>query len=135
MIITREWAMPNKNTFSIKPIHKFIEEEMTEGLWIAPFASSNKFASITNDLNKEFDTDYHLDALDFLKQFEDKSIEGVLFDPPYSPRQVSESYQSVGVAVTGQTTQSSFWSNLKDEITRIVKLNGKVLSFGWNSGV
>ena len=31
MIISREWAMPNKNTFEIKPIRKFIDEEMCEG--------------------------------------------------------------------------------------------------------
>jgi hypothetical protein len=33
---------------------------MTTGLWIDPFANKNKFATITNDLNTEFDTDYHL---------------------------------------------------------------------------
>ena len=31
MMISREWAMPNKNTFEIKPIRKFIDEEMCEG--------------------------------------------------------------------------------------------------------
>lgn len=31
-------------------------------------------------------------------------------------------------------TQSSFWSNQKKEISRIVKIGGKVISFGWNSG-
>ena len=28
---------------------------------------------------------------------------------------------------------NSYWSNCKDEITRIMKRNGKVLSFAWNS--
>jgi len=65
--IDRVWAMPNKNTFSIKPIHNLIEEEITEGLWIDPFANENKFATITNDLNPKFNTDYHIDALEFLK--------------------------------------------------------------------
>ncbi|MFN2102861.1 hypothetical protein ABDJ34_08100 [Finegoldia dalianensis] len=32
MKIERIWAMPNKNTFSIKPIKKLIEEEKT--LWV-----------------------------------------------------------------------------------------------------
>jgi hypothetical protein len=41
--------MPNKNTFSIKPISKLLKEEITKGLWIDPFANSNKFASITNN--------------------------------------------------------------------------------------
>ena len=29
---------------------------------------------------------------------------------------------------------TKYWSNCKKEITRIIKPNGKVISFGWNSG-
>jgi len=133
-IIERKWAMPNKNTFSIKPIKELILDELTEGTWIDPFANTNKLATITNDLNVEYDTDYHMDALDFLKLFPDNSIDGILYDPPYSPRQVSECYNNVGLSVTWDTTKSSFWSNHKREISRILKLNGKVITFGWNSG-
>jgi len=85
--------MPNKNTFSIKPIKEMISKEITEGIWIDPFANANKLATITNDLNPEYDTDYHLDTNEFLKQFKDESIDGVLYDPPYIPRQVSECYK------------------------------------------
>jgi hypothetical protein len=134
MKIERVWAMPNKNTFDIPPIYQLIMSEMTDGLWIDPFANKNKFASITNDLNTEFDTDYHLDALDFLKMFEDNSVDGVLYDPPYSPRQISECYNNIGIAVTHETTQSSYWSNQKKQIARIIKSGGKVITFGWNSG-
>lgn len=81
--IYRKWSMPNKNTFSIKPIKELIIQEKTKGLWIDPFANVSKIAEITNDLNKEYDTDYHLEALDFLKLFEDNSVDGVLYDPPY----------------------------------------------------
>lgn len=133
-IIERKWAMPNKNTFSIKPIKELILDELTDGIWIDPFANSNKLATITNDLNAEYNTDYHMDALDFLKLFPDNSIDGILYDPPYSPRQVSECYNNVGLSVTWDTTKSSFWSNHKREISRILKLNGKVITFGWNSG-
>lgn len=133
MLIERKWSMPNKNTFSIKPIQDLLKEEMTGGIWIDPFANTSKLATITNDLNPEYDTDYHLDALDFLKMFDDQSVDGVLYDPPYSPRQVSECYKNVGKEVTMETTQASFWSRHKDEIARIVKPNGKVICFGWNS--
>lgn len=132
--IERVWAMPNKNTFEVKPINNLIVEEMTDGLWIDPFANRNKLATITNDLNEEFDTDYHLDALDFMKLFDDGSVDGVLYDPPYSPRQVSECYNNVGFNVTWDTTKASFWGNHKKEISRIVKKGGKVITFGWNSG-
>ena len=134
MKIERIWAMPNKNTFEIKPIKKLLEEEMTDGLWIDPFANKNKLATITNDLNPDFDTDYHLDALDFLRLFDSNSVDDVLYDPPFSPRQVSECYKNFGYNVTWDTTKASFWSNHKKEIARILKLGGKVISFGWNSG-
>lgn len=134
MKIERIWAMPDKNTFKIKPIKELLEEEVTSGLWIDPFANQNKWATITNDLNPEYDTDYHLDALDFLKMFDDRSIDGVLYDPPFSSRQVSECYKGFGLEVTMETTQTRFWTALKVEIERIIKVGGKVLSFGWNSG-
>ncbi len=126
--------MPNKNTFSIRPIKKLLEEEVSEGLWIDPFANSNKIASVTNDLNPEFDTNYHLDALDFLRIFKDQEVDGILYDPPYSVRQVSECYKQFGIKITQETTRSDFWTKLKLEIARIIKPNGKVISFGWNSG-
>lgn len=134
ILIERVWAMPNKNTFEIKPIHDLITEELTDGVWIDPFANQNKLASITNDLSLEFDTDYHMDALDFMKMFDSDSVDGVLYDPPYSPRQVSECYNDVGYNVTWDTTKASFWGNHKREISRIVKIGGKVITFGWNSG-
>ena len=132
--IERVWAMPNKNTFDIKPINQLIKEELTDGLWIDPFANKNKHATITNDLSLEFDTDYHLDAFEFMKMFDTGSVDGVLYDPPYSPRQVSECYNNVGYNVTWDTTKASFWGNHKREISRIVKIGGKVITFGWNSG-
>lgn len=134
IIIERKWAMPNKNTFDIKPIREMLQEEMFEGVWIDPFANKNKLAKITNDLNTEYDTDYHLDAFDFLKMFEDNSIDGILYDPPFSPRQVSECYKNVGYHVTWETTNAAFWGNQKKEIARILKKGGKVITFGWNSG-
>lgn len=135
MKIDRVWAMPNKHTFDIKPIRELIEEEMPKlGFSVDPFANKQKLASITNDLDPQYDTDYHLDALEFLKMFETESIDCVLFDPPYTPRQLSECYKRLGRSVTFQDTEASYWGNLKKEMSRIVKPGGKVISFGWNSG-
>lgn len=124
----RVWSMPNSNTFDIPPIRKLISEEVDSTLlWIDPFANTNRIARITNDLNPEYGTQYNMDALDFLKMFDDESVDGVLYDPPYSPRQVSECYKGVGMNVTNRTTQASFWSNHKKEISRIVKRGGRSL--------
>jgi hypothetical protein len=125
--------MPNKNTFDIEPAKKLILKYL-KSKSIDPFANSNRIADITNDLNPEFDTDYNLDAIDFLKKFESNSIDTVLYDPPYSPRQVSECYKQLNKTVNMQTTQSSYWSEQKKEIARVTKMGGVVLTFGWNSG-
>lgn len=81
MIIRREWAMPNKNTFSIKPIRSLINKYINnKKVIIDPFANNSKIATITNDLDKQYNTDYHLDALEFLKMFPDESVDVVLYD-------------------------------------------------------
>lgn len=135
MKIERKWSMPNKNTFDIKPIKELLKNEVDNSkIWIDPFANKNKIAIITNDLNPEYDTNHHMDALEFLKMFDDNSVDGVLYDPPYSPRQVSECYKHVGYNVTQETTRASFWGNHKKEISRIVKPGGKDITFDWNSG-
>ena len=133
MIITRQWAMPNKNTFSIRPIGQLIDKYLT-GFSVDPFANTNRLATVTNDLDESYGTDFCMDAMDFLKTLDDNSVDTVLFDPPYSPRQVSEVYKELGMSVNMQTTQSSFWGNLKKEITRITKADGLVITCGWNSG-
>lgn len=47
---------------------------------------------------------------------------------------MSECYGDVGIDVNNKITNSSFWSNQKKEISRIVKIGGKVITFGWNTG-
>lgn len=133
MIINRIWAMPNSKTFSIKPI-KDIIDKYKFGVIIDPFANSNKIATITNDLDEQYDTNYHMDATDFLKMFNAESIDTVLYDPPYSPRQISECYKSLSKTVNMQTTQASYWSIQKEQISKIVKPNGIVITCSWNSG-
>ena len=132
MIIKRFWAMPNHNTFLIKPIREFVQKNIIDlDLVIDPFARGSKLASITNDLNPNFNTDYNLEALNFLQIFEDNSVDCVLFDPPYSPRQLKECYDEIGISL--HDTKISVWTNYKKEISRILKPNGICLSFGWNS--
>ena len=138
MIIKRIWAMPNKWTFTIKPIKELLEREvgaglMMNGLWCDPFAGQNSPAQVTNDLNPKNKADFHLDALDFLRQQETGKYDGVLFDPPYSPHQVKEVYEDIGRETVADNTRMDFWSNCKNEIVRILKPGGKAICFGWNS--
>lgn len=132
--INRVWAMPNSKTFTIKPIKEFVEKHIEGAAVIVdPFANDCRYGTITNDLNTAFNTTYHMDALDFLKLIPDASADVVLYDPPYSLRQVVECYKGFGKEVTQETTQSSWRARHLNEIARILKPGGKALCFGWNS--
>ena len=126
--------MPNSNTFQMKSVYRLIAKynnPIYESL--DPFANNNRIATITNDLNPDYNTNYNLDAVDFLKLFPDNSKDLILYDPPYSLRQVSECYNNVGIEVTTETTQSSWRSKHIDQMSRVLKSNGVCISFGWNS--
>lgn len=113
---------------------------LDNSLVLDPFSNNNividreRLSLKTNDIDPQYETDYSLDALDFLKLFDNESVDMVLYDPPYFPRQVSEVYKKLDMSVNMQTTQSSYWGNQKKEISRIIKKGGYVMTFGWNSG-
>ena len=133
MKIDRIWAMPNKWTFTIKPIKELLEEEIITGFqvgnaWADPFAGENggEYALWTNDINPKISAKEHLDGLSFLKTFDNNVLNGVLYDPPYSITQ-ARNYGKKEFA------SMKYWADCKNEIARIVKPGGKVISFGWNS--
>lgn len=125
--------MPNSRTFQIKPIADIIQR-YAFGTIIDPFANANTIATITNDIDPDCHTGYNLDATEFLTMFDDESVDTVLYDPPYSPRQVSECYKKFGMTVNMKTTSAAYWQRQRTEIARIVRKNGIVISCAWNSG-
>ncbi len=129
MQINRVWAMPSIWTFSIKPIRELIEKYLTEG-WADPFAGEKSPAEITNDIEESHKTRFHLDALDFLKSLPDASMNGVLFDPPYSVEQCLRRYTPKRKGTAGR---AEYWAKCKDEIARIIKPGGVAISFCWDS--
>jgi len=125
--------MPDKWTFRIKPISQLVRRYVGDGKgWIDPFAGENSPAEITNDLNPERPTTYHLHAKDFALQLEGKYA-GVLFDPPYSLRQTKECYESIGYGMSQEDTQT-FPNNVKDVCASKIQTGGLAICFGWNSG-
>lgn len=136
--------MPNSRTFKIKPIKELILKYKPEtGIVLDPFANEQSIKQyfqdkpsikyFSNDLDTEYKTDYNLEAQDFLNLYENNSISLLLYDPPYSGRQVSECYKKIGKTVNMEDTNSGYWTKFKKEISRVVKPNGIVISFGWNS--
>ena len=133
----RVFGMANRATFKVPPIREFVERRVLNlprsATTIDPFARESRYADITNDLNPDYGCDFCMDALDFLRQFDDESIDCVIYDPPYSPRQVAECYKGFGYEVTSETTRSSWKFRHMNEVARILKPGGYLLSFGWNS--
>ena len=127
MRIERIWNMPNKWTFTIKPIKELLEEEVKQGLWCDPFCGNNSPAQVRNDINPDIvNGNSHYDALEFLNTQERYIFDGVLYDPPYSITQAR---------MYGKKEFASmrYWKRCKDRIAIILKPGGKVICFGWNS--
>jgi hypothetical protein len=137
MKITRKWAMPSSDTFDVPPIGEFVKSYLRQSkISIDPFARNKRWATYTNDLSPATAAEHHLDAEIFLSQLQENGIiaDLVIFDPPYSPRQISEVYQSIGRTVTMEDTQNSaLYSRVRKKIYPLVSVGGIVLSFGWNS--
>lgn len=131
MKISREWAMPCKWTFSMKPVKELLSNYSVGHGWADPFAGQNSPAEITNDIEEDNrNAQYHLDALEFLKKLGDNNLDGVLFDPPYSVEQCLRRYTP---KQNGTAGRAEYWARCKDQIARIVKPGGIVISFAWDS--
>lgn len=136
MLISRKWAMPSSDTFDVPPIGEFVKSYLRQSkVSVDPFARNKRWATYTNDLNPNTGAEHHMEALEFLEMLRDNGVVAdlVIFDPPYSPRQLAECYEQIGKAATMQDTQSKSWSDWKNTIAEIVPVGGLVLSFGWNT--
>lgn len=137
MKIRREWAMPNPATFQIAPIAGVIAKYLAPSLVaVDPFARNSLVAKYRNDLDPETRADWHLPAEGFCATMAEKGIQAdiVLFDPPYSPRQIAEVYAKVGLTVSGKDTQNAaLYKRVRDGLHKLLKVDGIAISFGWNS--
>jgi hypothetical protein len=133
----RMWAMPSADTFSIPPIGEFVKKYLRDSkVSIDPFARNKRWATYTNDLNPDTAAECHRRAIVFLRWLRMKGIKAdlIIFDPPYSPRQVKEVYESVGMMFgIADQWNSGRWTIERDLCYDILSPGGVFLSFGWNS--
>lgn len=118
----------------MRPVAELLSRYLT-GTSIDPFARNSKLATITNDLNPDTAAHFHLDAIDFLDLMIAQGITAdvILLDPPYSLEQVKRTYEGVGRKMTQQDGQYSSYRIVKDRADVILRDNGIVIAFGWNS--
>lgn len=141
-VFSRVFAMPSAETFSIKPISEFVQRYLRDchsrdGESIDPFARNKNWCSWNNDIDPSTEADNHEDAESFCKaifETEGQCVQLALFDPPYSPRQISECYKGFGREVTTADTQNAaLYKRVRDALDPLIVPGGVCLSFGWSS--
>lgn len=138
MMFSRAWAMPNGNTFTVRPIGEFVQKYLGRAeRSIDPFARNNRWATFTNDINPNTSAEWHMDAEAFLQAMAADGVKNLnlaILDPPYSPRQISECYKEIGKPVTMADTQNAaLYKRVKTALLPLLAPDAVVLSFGWNS--
>lgn len=137
MRFSRHFAMPSRDTFSVSPIGNFVRRYLaTAERSVDPFARNKRWATYTNDINPATAAEHHMDAEVFCLMLVEQgvSVDLGLFDPPYSPRQISECYRDANLSATTEDTQNArLYKRVRDALDQIVRPGGIVLSFGWST--
>ena len=93
--------MSNRWTFKIKPIKQLLDKYVKDNgwNWIDPFAGASELAEYRNDINKDMFQPNCENAFVYCESIilEKSGFNGILFDPPYSLRQIKECYTKCGV--------------------------------------
>jgi len=129
--------MPSAETFTIEPVAALLARWLgCRSVIVDPFARDSRIGTHRNDLNPATAADWHLDARDFLRRLAADGVEAdaVLFDPPYSPRQIAEVYQQIGRPCSTEDTQNArLYREVRDLATALLRPGGVAISCGWNS--
>lgn len=135
VLFRRVCSMPSAWTFEIAPIRELLDRWVLNGGrgWADPFAGRNIRAEWSNDMNPAGPAPYHMEAERFVREVVPNGLNGALFDPPYSKRQISEHYKGMGQHATMEDTNGSFYSRVRKPLAKKVAIGGVAISFGWNS--
>lgn len=127
--------MPSADTFTMKPVIDVLKRWVPRGgVVVDPFARNSKWGTVTNDLNPDTEAQSHLPAEEFVQTLGPQSADCVLFDPPYSPGQIVEVYQRVGLPTSASDGQNArLYRLVRDGLHRALRPGGIAISFGWNS--
>lgn len=115
----------HRYTFKSKKLRQWVEENV-EGKVLNLFAGNTKLEcnETRNDLDESMEAHYHMDAVEFCRQWTGDKFDTIILDPPYSYRKSMEKYNGKIMSPFNQ---------LKDEILNIINPNGIVMTFGYHS--
>ena len=142
MTINRIECIKKSNIFETDEAQKIINANKV-GVTVDLYAGANNIADITNDYDKSFQTKYHMEAIQFLKTLGDNSCDTVICDPPTDASNGKYwkdklnlpkiTYNVNGKEKVIYYTRADYWSVLKKEISRVVKIGGVVIYSGCTS--
>lgn len=144
VMFTRSWAQPTPHTFTMPPVQELLSHYVPKRYaykWADPFCGDHSPAAIwyKNDHNPDRGPKgtLHMDVLEFAAYLREdlrgELLDGVLFDPPYSFRQISEHYKVVGRKATKADTSMAFYEKARSALCDLVAPCGYAISFGWNT--
>lgn len=125
------FAMPSRWTFSIPPVAAFLARHLRGGVIVDPFCGQSTIGTHRNDMGAG-----GIDAEAFVRQLIADGVraDAVLFDPPYSPRQIAECYKGIGRKASTEDTQNGrLYKRVRAALADVLKRDGIALSFGWQS--
>jgi hypothetical protein len=134
----RQFAMPCGETFSIPPVSKLLDRWLPPmgggAIIVDPFSRNSQRANLTNDADPSTQAQFHMLAEDFVESHAHVIADAVLFDPPYSPRQIAELYRYIGRACGSEQTQNArLYKKVKDGLDKMLRPGGIAICCGWNS--
>ncbi len=138
--IDRQWHMPGKETFKMKPIKELLNRYVpknNDNSWVNPFSGKSILCEHNNDINPDINPN-GMDAAVYVKKLGKKKFPGFLFDPPFSLNQATTLYNQFhkekgkGLFCV-KPSSMVYWSKIKNDIADRIEIGGICISFGWNS--
>jgi hypothetical protein len=124
-------------TFRIPAVAQLITKYVPEDGkgWIDPFCGRSTLAEYRNDLDPESPCSSHNEAEAFVRAVRPPrgGFRGVLWDPPYSYRQISDCYHALGKKAHTNDTNSSFYTRVRAPLLPKLAKNALVLYCGWDT--
>lgn len=112
-------------TFQSPKIKKWVEEN-SKGKVLNLFAGKTllNLDEIRNDIDESVPAHFHYDAYDMVKGYVGDPFDTIILDPPYSYRKSMEMYKG---------NYTSKFKLIADNLERILKPDGRIISFGYHS--
>lgn len=112
-------------TFETKMVRDVVEGALTGRVLNACAGKTrlNHDDVVRNDLNPEVEADLHVDVVEIDQEFDECTMDSVVFDPPYDQTQADEHYEGMHDRQRGPARR---------KLAGLVRPGGVFVELGWN---